>query len=534
MKQVITAAQAKEIDRYSIEELGMPSIVLMERAALKFTEHVMQWIKMELPYEKKFLIVCGSGNNGGDGMACARILSQAGYDCTVFLAGEPEKMTESTKTQWNLLESLSIPIVWEFVPVPGTIIIDALFGIGLSREVTGYYAKLIQEMNHFRCFSVDIPSGMNADTGIGMVDTIDNNQKTAIKAEFTVTFGPVKAGLLLGNGRQYTGEVFSEDIGFPDKAVTQFLSGHYLEVSDIPYLLPQRREDSNKGTYGRVLIFAGAETMPGAAYYAGKAAYHIGAGLVEIVTCREIIPVLAGLLPAAIYTPFEELFFQTEDSGDWNDGEMLETNIWKVDGEALEQKIKKASSIVLGPGIGISGQAECVVGSVLAICSQTKKTLVLDADGLNILSMHPEWMKLLTKNIILTPHLKEMSRLCKKDVVEIKSNMVIIANEFSRQNQEVILLLKDSRSVTTNGIDYFINISGNSGMAVGGSGDVLSGILGGILAQAVQVNSKDIKLVLLTALGAYLHGLAGDAAKKESNAYSMTADDILYGLEVIL
>lgn len=530
MKQIITTAQAKEIDRYSIEQLGMQSIVLMERAALKFTEHMIEWIESRKKEnidlsKRKLLVVCGSGNNGGDGMAVARMLSQAGYDCAVFFAGEREKITESVKIQWKLLETLSIPIVQEFAPEPQTMIIDALFGIGLSREVTGHYAKLIEEMNHFRCFSIDVPSGMDADTGRGMA-YCEGSQKTAVKAEFTVTFGAVKPGLLLGNGRQYAGNVFSEEIGFPIQARKQFLSGWHLELSDIPKLLPKRNEDSHKGNYGRVLIFAGSETMLGAAYYAGKAAYRMGAGLVEIVTCRQNIIGIAGMLPAAIYTPFEELFF-------WDEEEE------KADKEALEQKIYAASSVVLGPGLGISGHSECIVGAVLAICSRIGKPLILDADGLNILSMHPEWQRLLTENIILTPHLKEMSRLCKKRVSEIKENMIGLAKEFSQKHHNAILLLKDSRSVITNGIQYFINVSGNHGMAVGGSGDVLSGILGGLMAQAEKEEEigkigEFSVFVLMASLGAFLHGLAGDYAKARSNAYSMMAEDILDGMKAIL
>lgn len=543
MKKIVTAAQAKEIDRYSIEELGMPGLVLMERAALKFVEHVRRKLENEdgfrmagkiletmpenrikeglgeknVTFRGKLLVVCGSGNNGGDGMAAARMLFEMGYDCSVYLAGNPERMTESAAIQWNLLKKLSVPIVAEFCPEPGTILIDALFGVGLSREVTGHYAELIQKMNGFRCFAVDLPSGLNADNGQGMV-CIKEGRMTAVTAEMTVTFGPVKAGLVLGNGRQYAGEVYSEDIGFPAKAVGRSNSGRYLEDSDIPRLLPERSVDSNKGSYGRVLVFAGSETMLGASYYAGKAAYRVGAGLVEIVTCKRNIPALAGMLPAAVYTPVEEL-------------------------TVPEKKINMASAVVLGPGLGISERAERIVGEVLKICSREGIPLVVDADGLNILSGHEEWYGLLKKHMVLTPHMKEMSRLCGMEISKIKADIIGTAKAFASR-YGTILLLKDSRSVITDGNDYFVNMSGNHGMAVGGSGDVLSGILGGLLAQQGNIRdklqetesgfSRNINILDMAGLAAYLHGRAGDAAKEQGNAWSMMADDVLEALKTVL
>lgn len=549
MKRIVTSAQAKEIDRYSIEELGMPGIVLMERAAMRFTERFLEYVDDKLSpcrgwrgrrdgtdagwkasacIGKRVMVVCGSGNNGGDGMAVARMLFEKGFDCSVYLAGNPERMTESARVQWRLLKNLGVMLLSEFAPEPGTWIVDALFGVGLSREVTGDYAKLIEKMNEFRCFAVDLPSGLNADNGQAMAVRADGKGMTAVKAEMTVTFGPVKAGLVLGNGRTYAGKVYAEDIGFPQKSVRRMHSGYYLTDEDITKMLPMRREDSNKGTYGRLLVFAGSETMIGAAYYAGLAAYRIGAGLVEIVTNRQNLPVLAGMLPAAVYTK-AETFFLPEDT------------------KSLEKKIDAASSVVLGPGLGQSEMAETIVKEVLKICSRKKKPLVIDADGLNLLAKHKEWYDFFYSGIVLTPHLKEMSRLSGLEVSQIKGNMITAAMDFS-SHYGAVMVLKDSRSVITDGEDYWINLSGNHGMAVGGSGDILSGILGGLLAQTARKDAgtekrqclsesspQEEKTVLeMAALAAYLHGRAGDAAREQSNAYSMTGEDILEGLKQIL
>lgn len=519
VKRIVTAEQAKEIDRYSIEELGMPGIVLMERAALCFVRRVQE----KITKEQKLLVVCGSGNNGGDGMAAARMLHHLGYSCEVYLAGKVEKMTQSAKIQWNLLKNLGVPIVNVFAPKKDVVLIDALFGVGLSRPITGEYAKLIRKMNQFRCFAVDLPSGVNADTGCPMAVS-DDGTMTAVKAEMTVSFGFVKAGLILGTGRVYAGEVFTEDIGFPLPAQKQCKDAFfYLEPSDESRLLPQRESVDNKGSRGRVLVFAGSETMLGAAFFSGMAAYRTGTGLVEMITCEKNIPVLAQMLPSAIYFPMEKLFPKEENHMTCCKG-------------LLEEKIKMASCVILGPGLGRKKRAVCMTKAVLCCCAEQEKKLVMDADALNILSEREEWYRFLTINMVLTPHLKEMSRLCKKTVEEIKEDMITTAKHFAASHQNVTLVLKDSRSVITNGDKCYINMSGNHGMAVAGSGDVLSGILGGILAQAEKKEngSQTGMVTLMAALGAYLHGRAGDEARRKKNAYSLMAEDIIEGLSEVL
>jgi len=527
MRQIITTAQAKEIDRYSIEELGMPSLVLMERAALAFVSHV----KESITKDTTVLAVCGAGNNGGDGMAAARILYEEGYSCSVYFCGHEEQMTQSTRTQWELIHNLGIVVEQEFAPAEHTVLIDAVFGIGLSREVTGEYAQLIQQMNEFRCFSVDLPSGMNVDTGCAW--------GVCVHAQMTVTFGEIKAGLLLGEGREYAGKVYAENIGFPKDAVEHSIQQHipffYLEHDDIKKMLPVRPANANKGTCGRLLLVAGSEQMIGAAYFAGTAAYRAGVGLVQIVTNRRAIPALATLLPAAIYTPADELLFS--DAMEFIQGENKakegEKKIEHIIAHITEV-LQKADCVALGPGIGASRQAECLTGIFLDLCARLKKTLILDADGLNLLAKHPDWFIMLGEHVIMTPHLKEMGRLTGMGIQDLYQDLAGNAVSFAEKWDNTTIVLKDSRSVITNGRELYINVSGNDGMAVGGSGDVLTGILGGLLSSEKSSDAgRELSMVQMAALGAYLHGLSGDRAVEGMSHYSLMPQDILDGISKV-
>jgi len=521
MKQMVTAAQAKEIDRCSIEEFGMPGIVLMERAALSFVMRIRERIGLDT----KLLAVCGTGNNGGDGMAAARILCENGYFCSVYLAGTEEKLTPSAKIQWNLIKQSGIPMETTFEPEEGTVVIDALFGIGLSREITGKYKELIERMNDFTCFSIDLPSGMDADTG--------KPCGICVRAAMTVTFGVMKLGLALSTGRQYAGDVFVEKIGFP-KAVVQEVCEErpvfYFERSDIKNMLPKRPVDAYKGSCGKLLLVAGSENMIGAARFAGEAAYRMGAGLVQVITSKSSISALASMLPAAVFISAEELLFSGVSDHASANVEAEEKKIHSIISR-IEDVFQGADCVALGPGLGSSRQAECLTGVFLDLCSRGNKPLVLDADGLNHLSRHKEWMPMLKSHMVLTPHLGEMSRLTEKSVDELKENLVGNAVSFAQQWGNVSIVLKDSRSVITDGREIYVNLSGNSGMAVGGSGDVLTGILGGIFSETAASGENDLKAMVQTAaFGAYLHGRAGDRAVEEKSPYSLMPEDILNGL----
>lgn len=516
MKKLANAKQMKQIDGYSIDEIGIPSLVLMEKAALAVALEIKKSILEEGNSQNKILAVCGVGNNGGDGVAALRILKEWGYEGAVLLVGDEVKISEQMKVQLSIARKLSIQVVNYYnntdiesidlnhlLQNEYTIIIDALFGIGLSKEVSGIQKKVIEAVNEAnrgeekscKVFAVDIPSGIHASTGKVM--------ESAIKADVTVTFGVNKLGLVLYPGCEYAGELIIADIGFPQLAVEKAdIEAFYYEKEDVKRLLPERRRDSNKGTYGKVLVIGGSKNMAGACCLSAKAAYSAGAGLVKVMTEEVNRVIVQTLLPEALLYTYEE------------------STILKCK-EDIFKELDWATTIVLGPGLGKKESGRQLLEWVL---DYAKVPVVLDADGLNLLAENGGIKRIFEKeNIILTPHLKEMERLTGDSVQKMKEDIVSYAKEIM-SDAKCILVLKDSRTVVTNGTNVYVNVSGNNGMAKGGSGDVLTGIIAGLLAQKVDYFTAG-------SLGAYLHGLAGDNVVKEGGEYSLLAGDLIRGLK---
>ena len=277
MRYAVKAEEMKQIDLYSIEQIGLPSVVLMERAALTVAFN----IENIATKEGKILVVCGTGNNGGDGIAIARILHQKGYKVDFIILGDMDKLTEESKLQLFIAKNLGMCICSKFLPNEYNIIVDAIFGIGLKKDIEGEYQKVIESMNDSDAYIVsgDVPSGVDATTG--------KIKNIAVEADLTVTFGENKLGLILFPGSSYAGKVVVEDIGFPKEAFDAISPKyHYFEKDDLKRI-PKRYSYSNKGSYGKVLIIAGSTNMTGAAYLSAKAAYHMGCGLVKVLTSNE-------------------------------------------------------------------------------------------------------------------------------------------------------------------------------------------------------------------------------------------------------
>ena len=491
MKEIVTCRQMKELDRITIEDMGVPSCVLMERAALA----VVTEMEKLFAKEERILVVCGSGNNGGDGIAVARLLHLKGISAEIFFAGNIEKMTVDTALQWKIAESYYVPKVNNPVWDEYTTIVDAIFGVGLARPVEGKYREIIGAMNHARAkkIAVDIPSGVNGDTGQEM--------GIAFQADLTVTFGFAKRGLCFYPGRMYAGQVVTADIGIyrtAGKADTW-----YLEESDLR-LLPERQRGGNKGTFGKVLVVAGSEGMCGAAYLSAQAALKAGAGMVQIQTVEANRVPLQILLPEAMVS----CVFQEEE------------NI---------RLLNWCDVLVIGPGLGSSTISREREYWFLSHAKAAEKPVVLDADGLNLLALYQEWQEFLGEHVIVTPHLGEMSRLCKKSIKEIQDTMAQTAQEYAARTGAVCVL-KDACTVTASKEGkIYLNLSGNDGMATAGSGDVLSGILAAMLC--MFRNETDPPAPAKTAaLGVYLHGLCGDHAAQKTGKHSMTARDIIRAL----
>lgn len=493
MNILVDSWQMKQCDKNTIEHFGVPSLVLMERAALGTAEEIEKYVKRP-PAESRALLVCGVGNNGGDGLAIARLLWQRGWNITVVMPPEPRKVSAETKIQMNILEKYQIPIADSIPENRFDVIIDALFGIGLTREVAGIYQEYILKMNEMPGFkaAVDIPSGIHGDSGAVM--------GVGFRADLTVTFAFAKTGLLLFPGAEYAGRVVVKDIGIDRHSFLEKIPDmYYLSEEDL-FKIPSRKIRSNKGSYGRVLVAAGQKNMSGAAFFSAKAAYLTGAGLVKILTAEENRVILQQLLPEAVLETYDAL-----DTAD-----------------KLADSVKWASAIAIGPGLG----REAVL-LVKIILKYALVPVILDADGLNIVSEHLEWLKEAKATVIVTPHLGEMARLVKKEIKLIQEQLIETARAFAEE-YHVICVLKDARTVTAlpDG-NVWINTSGNNGMATAGSGDVLTGILAGLAAQGMEPE-------LAAPVGVYLHGLAGDKAAKKKGIYGLMAQDILEGIPCIL
>lgn len=485
--------QMKAADSYTIREKKIPSLILMERAARTFAEIVIER-KMDL---SNVCVVCGSGNNGGDGFAIARLLLEKGGKVKAVMAGNPEHCTEETLRQIELFKEAGGTVGNSFEEGEYSIVIDAVFGAGLSRRVEGSYLSCIEAMNRSKGIklAVDVPSGVSTTTGEVASD--------AFKADLTVSFQCAKLGCVLYPGRDYAGEVIVTDIGVDTSGLEGDRGVAYaLEKKDIRSMLPARRADTHKGDYGKALIIAGSKGMAGAAYLGALAAYRTGAGLVQIYTPEENRIVLQTLLPEAIIRCYD--FFDEK--------ELLRLLDW-------------ADVVSIGSGLGTSDKSRRILQTTL---ENVRVPCVVDADGLNLLAEHSRYLaKLPHENFVFTPHMKEMSRLVKKPVDELKKNKLEILDQFTGKYR-VTCVLKDARTcIGRQGDHPFVNLSGNAAMAKAGSGDVLAGVITGLIAQ--KMNCFDAAV-----LGVYLHGLAGDAARREKGIYSVLARDLADGIGKVL
>lgn len=519
MRYLVSGKEMKAIDMRSIEEYGIPSLVLMERAALevaKVAEEVLGAAqaagrgescvavqaagRSECCAGARVWSVCGLGNNGADGVAVARMLHLHGAKVSIILPGTSVRMSEEMETQLAIAKKLDIPIytVEDFIPGACDLIIDALFGIGLTRPVEGAYADLInlihaQKAAGAAVISVDIPSGISSDSGEVL--------GCAVEADVTVTFGEMKLGQALFPGREVCGKLIVADIGFvPENEETA--ENHVLaHTKEDLKRIPKRKAYSHKGTYGKLLVIAGAKNMAGAAFFAAKAAYRTGAGLVKVMTPEENRLVIQEKLPEAILSTYDS---------EWAGHEPEDFK------EYVKKQIEWADAIVLGPGIGTEEYGRTLVEAVLG---DAYVPIILDADAINLVARYPYLKNYFTENIILTPHLSECARLTGKSIDEIKDHLISTAKEISEQ-YGVTCVLKDAATVTARKDGkVFVNMSGSPAMAKGGSGDVLCGVIAGFLGLGMDECEA-------ASLGVYVHGLAGEAAEKKYGAHSVLAGEL--------
>lgn len=486
-----TGEQMRRADLYTIEEIGVPSMVLMERAALE----VVRCMEEEQLDFRKVLVICGSGNNGGDGYAIARLLHLKGHDVTIFFAGNSQKRSEENAQQAKIAAHYEIPVITNLGTEEYSVIIDALFGTGLKREVTGHYREVLCSVNQMagKKVAVDLPSGIHDTTGAQM--------GIAFCADLTVAIAFPKRGLFLQEGNVCAGKILTGDIGISSETFSEGTVTFGYEKQDLFLGFPKRKKNSHKGSYGKVLMIAGSKGMSGAAYLSAKAAYAVGAGLVQIYTHEENRVILQQLLPEAIITTYDTF-----------------------DSEQLEKLIQWADLIGIGCGLGKSDTAERVMQYTL---KRALVPCVVDADGINILSKHMEWIEETNALIVLTPHMKEMSRMLQCSVKELIEQRMEKLHAFV-ERYKVVCVLKDARTlVAKEHQNTYLNLSGNAAMAKAGSGDVLAGVIVGILAQQCEPYTS-------ACLGVFLHGLAGDMARDKKGAYSVLASDLVAEISSVL
>lgn len=494
MRYLFTGLQSKELDTHAIGTVGFPGLVLMEKAAMTLVSVIME---REQP-DRGVLFVCGTGNNGGDGLAAARMLHQQGFRTAILLIGDAERLSPDAKKQVELAAACDVPVVTEdaiFSPAYD-VIVDGLFGVGLSRDVTGVYEKVIQDINQSgrKVYAVDVPSGINGNDGTVM--------NVAVRADITVTFGVNKLGLVLYPGCLYAGEVIVGDIGYPGASYRAIEDpAYYYEPEDLKKIIPARRPDGHKGSFGHVSVIGGSREMSGAALLSAKAAYAAGAGLVHVCSAKENRELLLSGMPEILFSSY----------GDEQTG---------PDHEALDRVIAFSDALVLGPGLGRTSFSGEIVEYVLDNC---KKTVILDGDGITLCKKEQLSGK---NNVILTPHPKEFSVISGKKTEALKADLLHTVSAFSEETG-CIVTGKDARTIVGNGKEVYVNVSGNSGMGTGGSGDVLTGIIAAFAAQGVPAFEA-------AKAGVYVHGLAGDYFAKEYNEYSLTASGLIQSLNYVL
>jgi len=500
-----TARNVRSSDNALITEYGVAQAVLMENAALAARSVVSLRWGID---NRDILIICGTGNNGGDGLALARLLYARGAAVTILMAGDPGKMTGAAADNYHIVKQLPLEILrLEASPRPPVLeiidfsryhlIVDALFGIGLSRSLEGRMALLVKAVNEAETpvLAMDIPSGINADTGEIM--------GTALQAEATVTFGIPKRGNLLYPGFSFGGELYHSEISFPpevtgDDSIT-------LSVN-IPPNLPKRNPAGHKGSFGKLLIIGGSANYRGAPALAAGAALKSGAGYIRLAVPEGLVPQIFPLVPEAVFLP-------QGGSG-------------TIGAEHLPDLLEQAmlsDAAVIGPGLSTHPES---VRLALDFITASELPLVVDGDALTALAGREELCRNRKFPTILTPHPGEMARLLGSSISEVEARRIETAQEAADRYGAAVVLKGAHSIIADPDGSLWINLTGNPGMGTAGSGDVLSGLIGALLAASPAAMPTENPSDSLRQ-GVYLHGLAGDIAAEAVGSTGITATDIL-------
>ena len=503
--RILNAAQMREADRFTIEEIGIPSLVLMENAGRQVVA------AMEAAYEGRLngrvAVLCGRGNNGGDGFVVARTLLQRGIDAAVFVIGALAEVRGDAKTNLEILGRLGVTVVeiadeqsWElhFSEISQcTLIVDAIFGTGLKSALGGMMETIVADVNasSIPIISIDLPSGLSADTPHVLGDCID--------ASMTVTLAAPKLPLVLPPGEAHAGDVVIADIGIPHEVIDS-VEGQRIDLltpEQLREIVEPRAADSHKGDFGRVTIVAGSRGKTGASHLAAMGALRSGAGLVTVATPASVLPIVASMAPELMTEPLAESA----------DG--------MVAAGAIERLLELRHDIIAcGPGLG---RGPGVAEFVRALLDRATVPLVLDADAITVLADDPAGLVgREERDVIITPHAGEMARLIGSSVEEVQSNRIDVATDFATTHRVYVVLKGHRTLIATPDGHVFINPTGNAGMATGGTGDVLTGMIAAWVAQLLDAEAA-------CRLAVFLHGAAGDLAEAEEGQVAMTATDVI-------
>jgi hydroxyethylthiazole kinase-like uncharacterized protein yjeF len=527
--KIVTAAEMREIDRITSQRFGVPSLTLMENAGTAVAEFALS----AFPKAASFGVICGKGNNGGDGFVAARKLAEAGKMVRVLLLGNATELRGDAAENFKRLvgkskspkagrkprkfqAKVAFPEVCQGLGSSGSglafdcdVLIDAVLGTGFRPPVSGAYAQAIAKMNASSApiIAVDIPSGADADV---MGDQSGAEQSGAVvRADSIVTFTALRPAHVFGN--LTSGPIVIAAIGSPDDAIQSSLALNLITAKDIAQLFAPRSRNSNKGMYGHALVVGGSLGKAGAAAMAGFSALRTGAGLVTVATAKSTLPTVAGFHPELMTEPLEE----TEAS----------TIALKAI-QQVKQLAEKKTVLAIGPGISRHEQTSQLVRALVV---ERKTAIVLDADGLNAFEGRADDLSRRGDHaspqanpaLVLTPHPGEMSRLTGMTITAIQHDRLNVAREFAKQHR-VILVLKGDRTIIA-GPDgeCWVNPTGNPGMATGGTGDILTGIVAGMIA---QFPGRAFQAVIASV---YLHGLAGDLACETTGEQALVATDLI-------
>ena len=501
--RILNAAQMREADRRTIDDIGIPSIVLMENAGRQVVA-AMEAMHSDL-LDRQVAVLCGRGSNGGDGFVVARTLVQRDIDVSVFLMGQVSDVRGDARTNLEILGRLGVTVVevadsqaWElhFSEVSDcTLIVDAIFGTGLNAPLSGFIESVVTDVNAsgIPIVSIDVPSGLSADTC--------DPPGTSIEAGMTVTLAAPKLPLVLPPGELRAGDVVIADIGIP-AGVLELVDGPRLDLltrAAMRELLPPRMADSHKGDYGRVLIVAGSRGKTGAAHLAAVGALRSGAGLVTVATPAGCQDVVATMGPEYMTEGIEE-----SDEG--------------LDVDAVDRILEMARDVIaIGPGLG---QLPGTRRFVTSLVDRATMPIVVDADGLNAFAGDPDRLSGRDgRDVIITPHPGEMARLIGMTIEEVQASRVEIARNFASAHHVYVVLKGHRTLIATPDEKVFINPTGNPGMATGGTGDVLTGMIAAWLAQLLDAEAA-------CKLAVYLHGMAGDLADADEGEVALTSADL--------